>query len=159
LILGAVLPATGLLALAGCEEDVTYSYFAVTATIDRASVNQDLIDRAYGCAVTVTTPRGTDAADLDATCQRGRIGTNLGRIEYSSTVTSGSVTIKVQLKGLNDCVLAEGSSQPLTVMPNKLAEGQVTLTAVTLEPRCRPDDGTTPGNTDAATTGTADGGA
>jgi hypothetical protein len=117
------------LAAGGCEEDVTYSYFAVDVSIDRRTVDPDLLGAIRSCGVLVEHV-GSERQDVHSLpCSRVDRW-ELGKFEYSLAGTSGQVRFRVTASNLDRKVLAEGVVGPVGVVPNKLVEAAVTLVAV-----------------------------
>ncbi len=113
--------------LAGCEEPVTYGYFRVTATIDPASVDEDLLKKINGCGIVVEGARN-DRANI--ACTRGSVRYNLGKFEYSVTEPQGSLNFKVLLADINGNEIARGESGPVSIVPKVTTAVTVVVRAV-----------------------------
>jgi hypothetical protein len=117
----------GLLALAGCEEDPQYSYFAVNVTFNEQA-SDEILSRIATCGANVEGADTDFVSDLG--CRPGSVrGRELGRFEWVTTETSGNVRFRVMMKDIAGVVLAEGSSPdvPITV-------GTTTQTSVVAAP-------------------------
>jgi hypothetical protein len=121
--LGALLlGATALAGAAGCGESVTFAYFEVDVTVDQTA-DREFLGRITSCGVEVDGPHKHSG---DLRCQRGAIQDHkLGKFEYSTSASSGTVTFTVVLKDLNGKDLARGQSDPVTIVPNKTTQAQV----------------------------------
>lgn len=118
----AVLAGLVALGLSGCDDgsSVTYSYFLVPVTIDRQSVDEDLLALVAHCGAEAHV--GTRRDGVDLRCVRGRIPYELGKFEYTTTQTSGAVRFVVELFGINHNPLARGESMPAGIVPGKTVD-------------------------------------
>jgi hypothetical protein len=133
LLATAVLGGT-LLGALGCGESVIYAYFAVDVTIDE-SANFDFLNRISSCSVVVEGPR-QDQGNLN--CIKGAIKDHrLGKFEYSTSASSGSVRFTVVLRDLNGRELARGTSDSVRIVPDELVNASVLVKPLpeALEPR------------------------
>lgn len=112
---GALLLALGLAFTPSCDHNTTYSYFSVNATVDMTSVPRELLDMVNSAALYVS---GADEDSTDLGWRRGGETWSIGRVEWSTRATTGTVTFRVALLDANRRLLAEGFSEPVAVVPN-----------------------------------------
>lgn len=134
-----LLVAAALAACAtSCDEEVTYTYINVAVTLDGEMVMDDeLMQAIAGCAAIAETPQRMDSADLR--CVRGQLTANLGTFQYTTTLSSGSVKFTVIMKGINDNALAQGSSEPVGIVPGQTISANLLVKAIPGAPRRPPD--------------------
>jgi hypothetical protein len=135
-----------LLALAvgpACSEPVTYSYFVVEAKLDPATVDFGLLSRIGACAAIAETPVRSDSADLG--CRRFSVQHNLGKFEYTTTLTSGDIKFIVVANDLHQQTLARGETT-VAIQPGKTVD-DIVVTAVAVPDV--PENPNLPGTDDA----------
>lgn len=111
-------------AASGCEDDVTYSYFRVKVLLDTTDIDYAFIKTVFGCAVVVQTPHGSDTADFRCPTD---VVEDLGTFDYSTSITSGSVTFSVWFTDINVRQIAKGVSAPMPIAQGQTTEGQVVV--------------------------------
>jgi hypothetical protein len=99
--------------LPACSEEVTYSYFLVQTRMDRATVNDALLDRISACAVLAQTPVREDSVDLR--CKRHAVASELGAFEYTTSLTSGAVKFVLIANDFQGRRVIQGETQPLAI--------------------------------------------
>jgi hypothetical protein len=127
----AAVFALAALAVGACTNDVTYSYFEVGVSIDRASVDDDTRKQITYCAFLV---KGPSPAQTNLPCARGEVGYDLGKVGWSTKLTTGQVYFVVEMLDFNHVVLARGQSAIATVAPNQVTAASVVAYAVTPTP-------------------------
>lgn len=130
-----------VMGVAGCGgSDVTFSYFLVKVTIDRRSVDDELLGLIRVCSAEAQTARGKDGRDL---CREpASLPYDLGKFEYSTTLTSGAVKFAVVLYGRYNNALARGESVEVGIVPGMTKETEVLVEAIPGAPR---EPGVVPG--------------
>jgi hypothetical protein len=137
--LAALALALGL--LSSCEsKPVTYTTFLVEAKLDPATVNFELLNLIEACAAVAVTPQREDSADLR--CKRHFVAHNLGKFEYTTTLTSGTINFILLANDFNQQTLARGESGPVTIEAGKVINASVTAVALPRMPE--PGDSTPP---------------
>lgn len=103
LVMAAALAATG------CGgSDVTYTYFVIEAKLDPMTVTSSLLGRIGACAAIAETPSRTDSADLR--CQLGFVTHDLGKFEYTTSLTSGAIKFSVIGNDFHQQTLVRGET-------------------------------------------------
>jgi hypothetical protein len=132
------------LAAAGCDDDVTFSYFRVPVKLDRTTIDDELLDLIEACAAIAETPVNSDSGDLR--CVRHRIPNDLGIFEYTTQLTSGAVKFTVVMNSYSGTTLARGELDPMAIMVGKtVTTPTLTVKAVPGAPREPPAGGTADG--------------
>ncbi len=131
----------------GCEKPITYTYFDVSVTIDRQTIDPDLLATVSSCAVSV---EGSSEAAADLPCVRGFVKYDLGHFDYSTSARKGSLKFVVILKH-NQELVGRGESVELGIVPNVTVPATVLVKAYETT-----DGGTAPAAT--ADVGTGDAG-
>jgi hypothetical protein len=122
--------------LATCDDHpVTYSYFIVTARLDANTISPQLLTHIGSCGVYARTPEREDASDLG--CVLRKVQYELGKFEYTTTLTSGSVNFVVVANDLNQRLVARGETGPIAIKRGDTAPPVDVL--VTLVPGGDPD--------------------
>ena len=111
-----------------CGKAVTYSYFVIDVKIDPTSVDDSLLNRIAACAANAQTSLRTDSADLR--CTRYHVGYDLGKFEYTTTLTSGAVTFSVVANDFSQTTLARGEVGPLDIVVGGKVTGSILVKAV-----------------------------
>jgi hypothetical protein len=128
--------AVGLLLAAGCDKTATFSYFNVHVTLDRSTIDDELLDLIQTCAVTADGPVRQDISSLR--CTRHRIPNDLGVFQYTTKETKGSVTFKVIMTSYFDSPLAEGSVGPIGIAPGSSTDAMLVVSGIPGAPRMPP---------------------
>jgi hypothetical protein len=117
---GAAFVATALLAGAGCEENVTYSYFVMQVKV-ADSAPRSFLDRIAICGVTVVDSAGNVVDQDSMNCARCSVKThNVGTFDWSTNRKGGNVKFIVTVNALAnnpDKVLGRGMSDELGIAP------------------------------------------
>ena len=130
------------LVLGSCDKKVDYSYFNVNVTVDRTSLDDELLDLVSACGASATLDDGrVDLGDLR--CVRHAVvnGNSLGTFQYTTTRTSGSVTFKVTLDSYWGAELGTGQSKTVGIAPNSTTSVDLVVSAVPDAPRMPPSAG------------------
>jgi hypothetical protein len=114
--------------LAACDQPVTYSYIVVTARLDPSTISPRLLDRIGSCGVYARTPEREDATDLG--CVLRKVKYELGKFEYTTTLSSGSINFVVVANDINQHLVARGETGPITIKHGGTATGEVLATLV-----------------------------
>ena len=136
---GLVL-ATVWLGLAGCDRKVAYSYFNVTVTLDRTTIDDELLDLVSACGATATLDDGR-AETRDLRCVRHNVGADLGVFQYTTSRTSGSVKFTVVLTSYWGARLATGESESVGIAPSSTTSVMMIVHALANAPRMPPSAG------------------
>jgi hypothetical protein len=140
---------TGALLVGGCDKTATFSYFNIHVTLDRTSIDDELLDLINGCAAVAETPARRDTTDLR--CVRHRVPNDLGVFQYTTTLTSGSIKFSVVMASYDGTAIAQGQiDPPLGIAPGMTVEGTLVVKAIPGAPRMPPTGTDTDGGTDAA---------
>lgn len=136
------LPLFLVVAFSGCEKPVTYSYFLGTVKLDKATVDQDLLDQINSCAVIVS---GADDDQSPLTCQRHKVKYDLGKFDFATTARSGSLRFTVIGKDFVDQkIIVQGTTDFLPIITSTTQTIEIVMTAVNT-----PDGGAPGGATDS----------
>jgi hypothetical protein len=137
----------------GCEKSATYSYFNVHVTLDRTSIDDELLDLIDACAAFADTPLREDTSRLP--CVRHRVPNDLGVFQYTTSLIKGEIKFRVIMNGYWGPTLAQGELEPLGIAPGTTTERTLVVNAIPGVPRV-PAGTITPvgdGAPDSATTG------
>jgi hypothetical protein len=134
------------LGLAGCDKTVAYSYFNVNVTLDRTTIDDELLDLVSACGVVVTLDDGTTRTG-DLHCVRHSLGTNLGTFQYTTSRTSGSLQFRVTMLSYWGAELANGESATVGIAPSSTTSVDMVVKGILNAPRMPPSAG---GPVDAA---------
>jgi hypothetical protein len=134
------------LGLASCDKTVAYSYFNVNVTLDRTTIDDELLDLVSACGVLVTFDDGTTHTG-DLHCVRHSLGTNLGTFQYTTSRTSGSLKFKVTMDSYWGAELAHGESATVGIAPSSTTSVDLVVSGIANAPRMPPSAG---GPVDAA---------
>jgi hypothetical protein len=140
------------LALGACDKTATFAYFNIDVVLDRATIDDELLDLIQTCSATATTPTREEMADMR--CMRHRIGNDVGVFQYTTSLTSGSVTFSVTLYNYFGPAVAEGQLGPLGIAPGGTVDMQLVVHGIPGAPRV-PSGTITPVGQDGATPDTA----
>jgi hypothetical protein len=121
---------------AGCDKSVTYSYFNIKVTLDRTSIDDELVDLIDACAAFAQTPLRQDTAPLP--CVRHRIPNELGVVPYTTSLTKGEITFSAIMNGYWGATLAQGELEPLGIAPGMTIERTMVMKAIPGAPRMPP---------------------
>ena len=121
---------------AGCDKSVTYSYFNIKVTLDRTSIDDELVDLIDACAAFAQTPERQDTAPLP--CVRHRIPNELGVFQYTTSLTKGEITFSAIMNGYWGPTLAQGELEPLGIAPGMTIERTMVVKAIPGVPRMPP---------------------
>lgn len=108
--------ALALVLVAGCGDTVTYTSFLVEAKLDPSTVNAALLARIGACAAIAETPQRQDSADLR--CRQGFVSHDLGRFEYTTSLTSGTIKFIVVGNDFHQQTLVRGETT-VDIVPSK----------------------------------------
>jgi hypothetical protein len=137
------------LGLAGCDKKVDYSYLNVNVTLDRTTIDDELLDLVSACGAVAAFDDGyTQTGDLH--CVRHNLSTNLGTFQFTTSRTSGSVKFKVTMLSYWGAELANGESAPVGIAPSSTTTVDLVVKGIPNAPRMPPSAG---GPVDAATPG------
>lgn len=121
--------AAAALALVGCTEDVTYSYFEVDVSVD-ASIDDDTLKQVEYCGFKVKDTAGAVVGQTNLRCGRNSVPRQLGRVGWSTRRTTGQVVFSVEMQDFNHMALGRGDSAAVAVVPNKVTPAAVVVKAV-----------------------------
>jgi hypothetical protein len=120
----------------GCDKSITYSYFNVRVTLDRTTIDDELVDLIDACAAFADTPLRQDQASLP--CPRHRIPNDLGVFQYTTSLTRGEIKFSAIMNGYWGDTLAQGELEPLGIAPGMTTERTLVIKAIPGVPRVPP---------------------
>jgi len=142
---GAVLVAA--CAAPGCGKTNTYSFVDVHVSIDPSIPDTDLMTMVFSCEFQVSGAEDALGVPLPR-CSSGLATHDLGTFQWSSTA-SGTLQFTVELYARNRVLFATGTTEPVTLVPNKRTSASVVVHAVATDGGV-PDSGQNGGSTGTA---------
>jgi hypothetical protein len=113
--------------VAGCANDVTYTYVDVHVTIDEQSIPATQLFHVTSCEFHV---EGADmSSPANIRCPENMVSYDVGTFQWTSEATSGTLNFIVQIFDPNLVVIGEGTSS-VPVSPGKHLQTAITVVAV-----------------------------
>lgn len=138
--LGILATALAIGVGAACGDTVSYTYVDVDVNVDTASLDATHLFLVTTCELFVSgadeSPGGTGLP-----CRENNVPPHVGRFQWSSKATSGTLEFTVKLFDANREVLGSGTSDPVAVSPGKHLETSVLVLGVVQPDTGAPDGG------------------